>query len=396
MMGIGAAQMALASPDAELTEEQRATLRAALPGIQEWVITTDFLSSDTARQALTLIADAARATGVSNLDQLKMLSFEEVLAKAGNLLAASKRAVRLYGLDIDAILASTQVEVLEIAGTTARVRTTVGAFDAPLSKEIELVLIDGRWYGKDATDKVHFHIDSGELRSIASLRSAPGAPRALGLNPERRRKTRPRRSPASTRAPTTHSPSFSISRSSTCEPWRNWLQEARTLLRTAWWISASVSWRNSVSSKASTDGRTRSTIERKLGDWFSRGRLSSSTVAETAPQRECPRTTISRVPKRSAANSALPICEEATMLPATRMTNIFPKPARSTISAGTRESEQPRMMANGAWPSASSSRCARLANGALSAPRMKRRLPACSRWSASRASIMAGSGRGQR
>ncbi|MBL8244925.1 MAG: hypothetical protein JNL89_12075 [Rhodanobacteraceae bacterium] len=162
MMGIGAAQMALASPDAELTEEQRATLRAALPGIQEWVTTTDFLSSDTARQALTLIADAARATGVSNLDQLKMLSFEEVLGKAGNLLAASKRAIRLYGLDVDAILASTQVEVLEIAGTTARVRTTVTVFDAPLSKEIELVLIDGRWYGKDAADKVHFHIGSSE------------------------------------------------------------------------------------------------------------------------------------------------------------------------------------------------------------------------------------------
>lgn len=162
MMGIGAAQMALASPEAELTEEQRAALRAALPGIQEWVTTTDFLSSDTARQALTLVADAARATGISNLDQARMLSFEEVLAKAGNMLAAGKRAVRLYGLDIDAILASTQVEVLEIVGTTARVRTTVTVFDAPLSKEIELVLVDGRWYGKDAVEKMHIEIHSSE------------------------------------------------------------------------------------------------------------------------------------------------------------------------------------------------------------------------------------------
>lgn len=162
MMGIGAAQMALASPDAELTEEQRATLRAALPGIQEWVTTTDFLSSETARQALTLVADAARATGISNLDQARMLSFEEVLAKAGNMLAAGKRAVRLYGLDIDAILASTQVEVLEIVGATARVRTTVTVFDAPLSKEIELVLIDGRWYGKDAIENMHIQVGSSE------------------------------------------------------------------------------------------------------------------------------------------------------------------------------------------------------------------------------------------
>ena len=159
MMGIGAAQMAIASPESDLTADQRATLQAALPGIQRWVTTTDFLSSTSMRQALTLITDAARSTGVANLDQLKMLSFEEVLAKAGSLLAASKQAVRIYGLDLDAIAASAQVETLAIEGSTARVRTTVTVFDAPVSGEFELELVEGRWYGKHALEEIDVEID---------------------------------------------------------------------------------------------------------------------------------------------------------------------------------------------------------------------------------------------
>ncbi len=159
MMGIGALQMAVTSPDAELTDAQRAALRAALPGLQQWVTTTDFLSSQSMRQALTLISNAARNTGVANLDQLKMLSFEELLAKAGSVLAASKQAVRIYGLDLDEIVDSIQVQVLAIEGETARVRTTVTVFDAPVATEHDLVLVDGRWYDKDAAVNWTVHGD---------------------------------------------------------------------------------------------------------------------------------------------------------------------------------------------------------------------------------------------
>src|SRR4051812_30246132 len=44
------------------------------------------------------------------------------------------------------------------------------------------------------------------------------------------------------------------------------------------------------------------------------------------------------------------------MLPATRITNRSPSPWSKTISAGTRESEQPRMIANGCCPAATSER----------------------------------------
>ena len=150
MMGLGAAQMALNSPESELTPQQREMLRAALPGLQQWLTSTDFFNAETARQAVTLVVNALRSTGVSNLDQMRMLSFEEVLGHSGNVWAASKRALRLYGLDLDTILGSTRYELLANDGQTATIRATVTVFEAPLSRDFEMVQRGGRWYGKDA------------------------------------------------------------------------------------------------------------------------------------------------------------------------------------------------------------------------------------------------------
>lgn len=153
MMGLGALQMAALAEDNHLTAAQRASLQQALPGVQQWASTTDFLSSLSMRQALTLIADAVRNTGIRSVDELKLMSFEQVLAKAENMVAASKQALLIYGLDLNAIADSIQVEVLAINGPTARVRTTVTVFNAPISAEHDLVLLDGRWYGREAVER---------------------------------------------------------------------------------------------------------------------------------------------------------------------------------------------------------------------------------------------------
>lgn len=157
LMAFGAMQMAVNSPESDLTPEQRAQLEAALPGIMGWASNTDFLSSDTMRQALTLLTDAARRTGLTTLDQIKALPLDAVLQRTGPVFAAAKDAVRLYGIDLDAIADSLQVEVLEIDGDKARVRTTITVFDTPVWADHDLVLVEGRWYGEHALAKIHRH-----------------------------------------------------------------------------------------------------------------------------------------------------------------------------------------------------------------------------------------------
>lgn len=146
MMGMGAAQMAVTSPDVDLSQEQREALKRMLPGMQQWAGSTDFLDAATLRQALTLLADAVRRTGIRDLDALRQLPLEGALDRAGTLLLAGKDALRLYGLDLDAVADSLQVEVLSNDGRTARVRASVTVFGAAISADHDLVLIDGRWY----------------------------------------------------------------------------------------------------------------------------------------------------------------------------------------------------------------------------------------------------------
>ena len=157
LIGMGALQMALASDDSDLTAEQRAALQSVMPGIQKWAAETDFLSSTSMRQAISLLSDAARNTGVRNIDELKMLSFEQALSKAGTMLSASKQALYIYGLNVNAIADSLQVQVLKQQGQTARVRTTITVFNAPISSEMDLVLLEGRWYSKTTVAKLNAH-----------------------------------------------------------------------------------------------------------------------------------------------------------------------------------------------------------------------------------------------
>jgi hypothetical protein len=114
-------------------------------------------------------------------------------------------------------------------------------------------------------------------------------------------------------------------------------------------------------------GRIRAMMAPRFGDCASGGRRISSIVAATAPQSEWPSTTINRVPRLAAANSALPISDGATILPATRITNRSPRFWSNTISTGTLESEQPSTTAIGLCPS-TRARLAEGSGGALKCP----------------------------
>lgn len=148
LMGMGAAQMALASDDASLTPEDRAALNKLLPAVQTWLKNADVLNSQTLRKSATTVVNAVRATNVRTADDLKALSFEQMLQKASTLMAAGKNVARMYQLDLDATLDSARFSTLEQKGNTAKVRTTVTLFGESISTDKELVYRDGFWLEK--------------------------------------------------------------------------------------------------------------------------------------------------------------------------------------------------------------------------------------------------------
>lgn len=147
LMAAGALQMAASGGAGELTASQQQSLQAVLPGLQAWLSGTDFLSTETMREALGYLTEAARGTGIRSIDDFRSMSFDQMLSRAGTMVGAGKRALALYGLDVNAIVDSLRIEVLEVNGDRAKVRTTVTLFDAPVSTEHELRLVEGRWGG---------------------------------------------------------------------------------------------------------------------------------------------------------------------------------------------------------------------------------------------------------
>lgn len=163
LMAFGGIQVALKSPDSKLTDAQRKAIESALPGFQRWATSTDFLSSESMRSALTRLTEAARGTGITDIDQLKALPLEGVLERASPMLAAAKDAARTYGIDLDAIADSLKVDVLDRNGDKARVRTTVTVFGAPVWAEYDLVLVEGHWYGEHVVAELRGMHDLDDL-----------------------------------------------------------------------------------------------------------------------------------------------------------------------------------------------------------------------------------------
>jgi len=183
LIGLGALNIAANSPDSDLTDTQQTSLKQALPGLQRWIIAADFFNPAVMRDALTLLSDAARRSGIRSLDELKALPFEELLGRAGSVFGAAKQALFLYGLDVEAIAATTRVELLALEGDRARIRTTVTVFDAPIASEHELVLLEGRWYSREALSTWQAKVERRAAQA-QGRRSAKGSAAEIRRGPQ--------------------------------------------------------------------------------------------------------------------------------------------------------------------------------------------------------------------
>lgn len=152
--GLGFIQMSIPE-NKDLTEAQKAQALAMINGVQGWAMKTDFADAGKLRAALTDISEAVAATGVTSLDQIKAMKFEDALAKGSIMFVGVKKALNQYGLNIDEIADTMKVEVLSQTGDVAKVKTSFSFFGAPISAESEMVKVDGGWYGKDTLDSLN-------------------------------------------------------------------------------------------------------------------------------------------------------------------------------------------------------------------------------------------------
>ncbi|GMU42944.1 MAG: hypothetical protein AMXMBFR25_09300 [Lysobacterales bacterium] len=89
----GGAQMSIAQ-STDLTESQKAQATAFVQGLSGWLNKTDFTDPALMRSSLTALADGLRATGITKLDDIKALSFDQLLEKGGMAMGGLKNRLR--------------------------------------------------------------------------------------------------------------------------------------------------------------------------------------------------------------------------------------------------------------------------------------------------------------
>ena len=113
-----------------------------------------FTEPESVKKVLAIASRAAREMNLKTLDEARALSFEQSMDKGRIAFLALKEALAVYGFSIDQTLDSVKPEVLSNDGTTAKVKVGYTLLGTPLAMETELVNREGRWYGKEALDKI--------------------------------------------------------------------------------------------------------------------------------------------------------------------------------------------------------------------------------------------------
>ena len=138
----------------DMSEESKQQAIAAINALAAWVQKTRFTEPESVKKVLAIASRAAREMNLKTLDEARALSFEQSMDKGRIAFLALKEALAVYGFSIDQTLDSVKPEVLSNDGTTAKVKVGYTLLGTPLAMETELVNREGRWYGKEALDKL--------------------------------------------------------------------------------------------------------------------------------------------------------------------------------------------------------------------------------------------------
>lgn len=129
-----------------LDERHKHQLQELLNAVQLYMARTDVLDPVRFRNALQEIVLATRVVGIYSSDQLEQLSFDETLVRFSPLLAAGKRALRHYDLDVDAMLRTARFRTIEQTPLLAQVEMELRILEVRLEIPLTVYAHADSWY----------------------------------------------------------------------------------------------------------------------------------------------------------------------------------------------------------------------------------------------------------
>ena len=143
-MIVGMADAAIQDQE-DLSEQEKKDSRLMLKSFTNLLTEDNICDPKRARRAIGVACSAARKLNLGSMNDVKALSFGQLMNKGSIVLAASKEVLEIYGLGIDEWLDTFTAETIEQNGEEASVLVSYEFMGTSYTSEVALVLSNGRW-----------------------------------------------------------------------------------------------------------------------------------------------------------------------------------------------------------------------------------------------------------
>ena len=140
----------------EMDTHEKDQARRVFQAVAQILQKNDFTDEARARKAVNILCGAARELGVSSVDDVQALEFDQLLVKGGHVMSAVKRVLGVYGVDLDSWLESVEAETIYEAGDVAKVRVSFEILGSTQTVDADMVRVNERWVGKDSRSTADF------------------------------------------------------------------------------------------------------------------------------------------------------------------------------------------------------------------------------------------------
>jgi len=173
-LGLFATQYLRAEGD--YSDDERAHYAQLVSAISRWAQKAPLGDVQLARQAIPQLVAGARQTGLAGgPERFRALGMQHSLERMGPFFERLKRVLKMYGLDLDADLATAHASLIERDGDRARIRLQYTLAGKAIEAELAVERRDGHWYLSDALR--HAEAEAGGTRGGEST-PAPAAANA--------------------------------------------------------------------------------------------------------------------------------------------------------------------------------------------------------------------------
>ena len=166
--------------EGDFSADQREHYSQLIVAASRWAQQAPLADKGRGHAAIARLAKAARKTGLRTPEDFARHGLEDSLRRMDPFVAAGKRVLAGYGMDLDASLGAMDVSLQAQTGDTAQVRMRYELAGQPIDAVVAVERIGGRWYVSDFLRAARAEAQAAAPAGDQTTPAKPAAPAKAG------------------------------------------------------------------------------------------------------------------------------------------------------------------------------------------------------------------------